>query len=116
VVTSSRLKINPVLMASSNSGGVVMGKMISLSNIALRPASTGTARNDEAKRCSVSHCATAFCCRAPRISFVAAAGCRNLPNHVPVSEKPLDPKGIEHSPHRFAILSFHLSIGTVWHR
>jgi lactate permease len=49
VVTASRLAINPVLMASANSAGGVMGKMISLSNIAVGAAATGMARHDESQ-------------------------------------------------------------------
>lgn len=48
VVTASRLGLNPVLMAASNSSGGVMGKMISLSSIAVGAAATGMARDDEA--------------------------------------------------------------------
>ena len=49
VVTASRLGLNPVLMAASNSAGGVMGKMISLSSIAVATCATGMARDDEAK-------------------------------------------------------------------
>ena len=49
VVTASRLGLNPVLMAASNSAGGVMGKMISLSSIAVATCATGMARHDEAK-------------------------------------------------------------------
>jgi L-lactate transport len=48
VVTASHLGLNPVLMAASNSSGGVMGKMISLSSIAVAAAATGMARHDEA--------------------------------------------------------------------
>jgi len=47
VVTASHLGLNPVLMAASNSSGGVMGKMISLSSIAVAAAATGMARHDE---------------------------------------------------------------------
>jgi len=49
VVTASRLGLNPVLMAASNSAGGVMGKMISLSSIAVATCATGMKREDEAK-------------------------------------------------------------------
>ena len=48
VVTASKLGMNPVLMAASNSAGGVMGKMISLTNIAVAAAATGMARGGEA--------------------------------------------------------------------
>ena len=38
VVTANRLGMNPVLMAASNSSGGVMGKMISLTRIAVAAA------------------------------------------------------------------------------
>jgi L-lactate transport len=49
VVTASALNLNPILMASSNSAGGVMGKMISLSSIAVAAAATGMAQSDESK-------------------------------------------------------------------
>lgn len=49
VVTASKLGLNPVLMAASNSSGGVMGKMISLSSIAVAAAATGMPSDDEAK-------------------------------------------------------------------
>jgi lactate permease len=49
VVTASRLSLDPVLMAASNSSGGVMGKMISLQSIAVAAAASGLAREDEAK-------------------------------------------------------------------
>jgi L-lactate transport len=49
VVTASRLGLNPVLMAASNSSGGVMGKMISLSSIAVAAAATRMASIDEAR-------------------------------------------------------------------
>jgi L-lactate transport len=49
VVTSTRLGINPALMAAANSSVGVMGKMISLQNIAVAAAATGMARDEEAK-------------------------------------------------------------------
>ena len=49
VITATRLHLNPVLMASANSSGGVMGKMISLSSIAVAAAATGMAPEEEAK-------------------------------------------------------------------
>jgi len=49
VVTATHLGLNPVLMAASNSSGGVMGKMISLSSIAVGAAATGMAPEEEAK-------------------------------------------------------------------
>jgi lactate permease len=49
VVTAGRLGLDPVLMAAANSSGGVMGKMISLQNIAVAVAATGMATSDEAK-------------------------------------------------------------------
>ena len=49
VVTAGKLGMNAVLMASSNSAGGVMGKMISLQSIAVAAAATGMPASDEAK-------------------------------------------------------------------
>ena len=49
VVTANRLGLDPVLMASANSAGGVMGKMISLQSIAVAAAATGMRSDDEAK-------------------------------------------------------------------
>jgi lactate permease len=49
VVTANSLGLDPVLMASSNSSGGVMGKMISLQSIAVAAAATGMKATDEAK-------------------------------------------------------------------
>lgn len=49
VVTATRLNLNPVLMASANSAGGVMGKMISLQSIAVAAAATGMRTADESK-------------------------------------------------------------------
>ncbi len=48
-VTATSLHMNPVLMASANSAGGVMGKMISLTSIAVAVAATGMAQKDESK-------------------------------------------------------------------
>src|SRR5439155_9651915 len=49
VITAQSLNLNPVLMASSNSAGGVMGKMISLQSVAVAAAATGMASSDESK-------------------------------------------------------------------
>jgi L-lactate transport len=48
-VTATSLNMNPVLMASANSAGGVMGKMISLTSIAVAVAATGMAAKDESR-------------------------------------------------------------------
>jgi L-lactate transport len=48
-VTATKLGMNPVLMASGNSAGGVMGKMISLTSIAVAAAATQMKREDEAR-------------------------------------------------------------------
>jgi lactate permease len=48
VVTANKLSMNPVLMAAANSAGGVMGKMISLTSIAVAAAATSMKRTDEA--------------------------------------------------------------------
>jgi lactate permease len=47
VVTAHKLGMNAVLMASANSAGGVMGKMISLTSIAVAAAATNLKREDE---------------------------------------------------------------------
>ncbi|PWU02670.1 MAG: lactate permease [Terriglobia bacterium] len=47
VVTANQLHMNPALMAGSNSAGGVMGKMISLTSIAVASAATSMKREDE---------------------------------------------------------------------
>ncbi|HTX38457.1 MAG TPA: lactate permease LctP family transporter [Bryobacteraceae bacterium] len=47
VVTAGKLGMNPVLMAAANSAGGVMGKMISLTSIAVAAAATTMKREDE---------------------------------------------------------------------
>jgi L-lactate transport len=46
-VTAGKLGMNPVLMAAANSAGGVMGKMISLTSIAVAAAATSMKREDE---------------------------------------------------------------------
>jgi lactate permease len=48
VVTAGKLGMNPVLMAAANSAGGVMGKMISLTSIAVAAAATSIAPREEA--------------------------------------------------------------------
>ena len=47
VVTANQLGLNPAIMASANSAGGVMGKMISLQSLAVAVAATGMARTQE---------------------------------------------------------------------
>jgi lactate permease len=49
VVTANKLGQNAVLMASANSAGGVMGKMISLTSIAVAAAATSMKRDDEGR-------------------------------------------------------------------
>jgi len=49
VVTANALGLNPILTASTNSSGGVMGKMISLQSIAVAVAATGMKSSDEGK-------------------------------------------------------------------
>jgi lactate permease len=49
VVTAQKLHMSPVLMAAANSSGGVMGKMISLQNIAVAAAATALAAPDESR-------------------------------------------------------------------
>ena len=46
-VTANRLRLDPVLMASANSAGGVMGKMISLQSIAVAAAAAGLSSKEE---------------------------------------------------------------------
>ncbi len=49
VVSANRLGLSPVLMASANSSGGVMGKMISVQTIAVATAATGMKASEEAQ-------------------------------------------------------------------
>jgi lactate permease len=49
VITAQRLHMDPALMAAANSSGGVMGKMISLQNIAVAAAATALATSDESR-------------------------------------------------------------------
>jgi L-lactate transport len=57
VVTAKSLGLNPAMMAASNSAGGVMGKMISLTSLAVAVAATGMERSEEGKlfRFTVKH-------------------------------------------------------------
>jgi L-lactate transport len=57
VVTANSLGLDPALMAASNSAGGVMGKMISLTSLAVAVAATGMARSEEGRlfRFTVKH-------------------------------------------------------------
>jgi lactate permease len=57
VVTANTLGLNPVLTASVNSAAGVMGKMISLTSIAVAVAATGMTSDDESKlfRFTIKH-------------------------------------------------------------
>ena len=48
-VTANSLGLKPTLMAAANSSGGVLGKMISLQNITVATAATGTAVSEESK-------------------------------------------------------------------
>lgn len=49
VVTASHLGLKPVLLAAANSGGGVMGKMISLQSLAVAAAATGMKTSEESR-------------------------------------------------------------------
>ncbi len=49
VVTANSLQMNPILMASSNSAGGVMGKMISLTSVAVASAATEMRAGEESR-------------------------------------------------------------------
>jgi lactate permease len=49
VVAAARLGFEPAILAAANSAGGVMGKMISLQNLAVAVAATGMARSEEGK-------------------------------------------------------------------
>jgi L-lactate permease len=57
VVTAKSLNLDPAMMAASNSAGGVMGKMISLTSLAVAVAATGMERSEEGKlfRFTVKH-------------------------------------------------------------
>jgi len=49
VVTAQKLGMNPALMAAANSSGGVMGKMISLQNVAVASVATGMSAAEESQ-------------------------------------------------------------------
>jgi lactate permease len=57
VATANSLGLSPAMMAASNSAGGVMGKMISLTSIAVAVAATGMARSEESRlfRFTIKH-------------------------------------------------------------
>jgi L-lactate transport len=57
VVTANSLGLDPAMMAASNSAGGVMGKMISLTSLAVAVAATGMARSEEGRlfRFTIKH-------------------------------------------------------------
>lgn len=57
VVTANSLGLDPAMMAASNSAGGVMGKMISLTSLAVAVAATGMPRSEEGKlfRFTIKH-------------------------------------------------------------
>ncbi|MEO8315964.1 MAG: L-lactate permease, partial [Pseudomonadota bacterium] len=63
VVTANSLGLDPAMMAASNSAGGVMGKMISLTSIAVAVAATGMARSEEGRlfRFTVKHSVLLAC-------------------------------------------------------
>jgi len=73
VVTATTLHLNPLLMAASNSAGGVMGKMISLSSIAVAAAATGMTQTDESKlfRFTLKHSVFLSCALGLIVVFYA---------------------------------------------
>lgn len=81
VVTANQLQMNSVLMAASNSAGGVMGKMISLTSVAVASAATGMAREDEARlfRFTIRHSVTLATVIGLIVLFYAYAAPRLAP-------------------------------------
>ncbi len=75
-VTANHLGLNPVMMAAANSSGGVMGKMISLSSIAVAAAATGMPPSDEAKlfRFTLKHSLILVTAIALLVFFYATLG------------------------------------------
>lgn len=63
VVTANSLGLDPAMMAASNSAGGVMGKMISLTSLAVAVAATGMARSEESRlfRFTIKHSVLLAC-------------------------------------------------------
>ena len=73
MVTANRLHMNPVLMAAANSAGGVMGKMISLTSIAVAAAVTNMKREDESLlfRFTIKHSVLLACTIGLVVMFYA---------------------------------------------
>ncbi len=75
VITADRLGFHPLLMTAANSSGGVMGKMISLQNIAVAAAATGLSGRDQSQlfRFSLKHSILLACvigCMAMLYAYV----------------------------------------------
>ncbi len=83
VVTANAVGLNPVLTASTNAAGGVLGKMISLQSIAVAVAATGMATSDEGKlfRATLRHSIIL----AVFMGLVALAFAYVFPHLVPVA-------------------------------
>ena len=73
VVTANKLGLSPTLMASANSSGGVMGKMISLQSISVAAAATGMPSSEEAKlfRFTLKHSIFLACVIGLIVTFYA---------------------------------------------
>ncbi len=73
VVTANKLGLSPALMASANSSGGVMGKMISLQSISIAAAATGMPASEEAKlfRFTLKHSILLACIIGLIVTFYA---------------------------------------------
>ena len=73
VVTANKLGLSPALMASANSSGGVMGKMISLQSISVAAAATGMPSSEEAKlfRFTLKHSIFLACVIGLIVTFYA---------------------------------------------
>jgi L-lactate transport len=73
VVTANKLGLSPALMASANSSGGVMGKMISLQSISVAAAATGMPASEEAKlfRFTLKHSILLACLIGLVVTFYA---------------------------------------------
>jgi len=82
VITANQLGLNPILTASVNSAAGVMGKMISLTSIAVACAATGLTAEDEGKlfRFTIKHSISLACV----VGLVAMLFAYVFPGGVPV--------------------------------
>lgn len=73
VVTANKLGLSPALMASANSSGGVMGKMISLQSISIAAAATGMPSAEEARlfRFTLKHSILLACLIGLVVTFYA---------------------------------------------